>query len=137
MFGIMMLRSDNMKCTYEGFDYRKIPQEYLDSNIPQGRGMIKWAPFKTMPEQYERIANMMDEQAKCNPPAYDNDTKVMIEEQVRNNIGEDVVLRYWQDGFEICLDCKIEYIDDRTGIIIVSKGIELIHIKFQYIYGII
>ena len=26
-------------------DYRNIPREYLDTNIPQGRGMIKWAPF--------------------------------------------------------------------------------------------
>ena len=26
-------------------DYRNIPREYLDANIPQGRGMIKWAPF--------------------------------------------------------------------------------------------
>ena len=24
-------------------DYRKIPREYLDSNIPQGRGIVKWA----------------------------------------------------------------------------------------------
>lgn len=26
-------------------DYRNIPRELLDRNIPQGRGMIKWAPF--------------------------------------------------------------------------------------------
>lgn len=26
-------------------DYRKIPREYLDQNIPQGRGKIKWQPF--------------------------------------------------------------------------------------------
>lgn len=26
-------------------DYRKIPREYLNKNIPQGRGMIKWRPF--------------------------------------------------------------------------------------------
>lgn len=26
-------------------DYRNIPREYLDANIPQGRGMIKWAAF--------------------------------------------------------------------------------------------
>lgn len=26
-------------------DYRKIPREYLDQNIPQGRGKIKWKPF--------------------------------------------------------------------------------------------
>lgn len=23
-------------------DYRKIPRQYLDANIPQGRGMVKW-----------------------------------------------------------------------------------------------
>ncbi len=26
-------------------DYRKIPREYLNKNIPQGRSMIKWRPF--------------------------------------------------------------------------------------------
>lgn len=24
-------------------DYRKISREYLDKDIPQGRGMVKWA----------------------------------------------------------------------------------------------
>ncbi|WP_274540985.1 hypothetical protein [Staphylococcus felis] len=24
-------------------DYRKIPREYLNSNIPQGRGIVKWS----------------------------------------------------------------------------------------------
>ncbi|MCG1119401.1 hypothetical protein K4Q67_11925, partial [Staphylococcus epidermidis] len=26
-------------------DYRKITREYLDSNIPKGRGFVKWLPF--------------------------------------------------------------------------------------------
>ncbi|MCC0830758.1 YolD-like family protein, partial [Staphylococcus capitis] len=25
-------------------DYRNIPREMLDRNIPAGRGMVKWAP---------------------------------------------------------------------------------------------
>lgn len=29
----------------EETDYRNIPLELLDNNIPMGRGMIKWAPF--------------------------------------------------------------------------------------------
>ncbi|CUY02289.1 YolD-like protein [Staphylococcus epidermidis] len=38
---------------YEGeTDYRKISREYLDSNIPKGRGFVKWLAFKTIPEQY-------------------------------------------------------------------------------------
>lgn len=34
-------------------DYHKIPREYLNPRIPQGRGIVKWQPFKTMPQQYE------------------------------------------------------------------------------------
>ncbi|WP_440863409.1 hypothetical protein [Staphylococcus shinii] len=26
-------------------DYRNIPREYLNPNIPKGRGMVKWQPF--------------------------------------------------------------------------------------------
>ncbi|EZW51812.1 hypothetical protein U971_02408 [Staphylococcus aureus 56824-15] len=26
-------------------DYRKIPKELLNSNIPKGRDKVKWAPF--------------------------------------------------------------------------------------------
>mgnify|MGYP007027846935 FL=1 len=30
-------------------DYRKIPREYLTQSIPKGRGLVKWAPFATLP----------------------------------------------------------------------------------------
>lgn len=30
-------------------DYRKIPSEYLDKVIPQGREKINWQPFATIP----------------------------------------------------------------------------------------
>ncbi|XVL15685.1 hypothetical protein ABLV88_07995 [Staphylococcus equorum] len=36
-------------------DYRNIPREDLNPRIPQGRGMVKWAPFATLPEQHERL----------------------------------------------------------------------------------
>ncbi|SUM02562.1 Uncharacterised protein [Staphylococcus devriesei] len=26
-------------------DYRKIPREYLNPNIPEGRRNVKWSPF--------------------------------------------------------------------------------------------
>lgn len=26
-------------------DYRKIPRQYLNTRIPRGRGIVKWAPF--------------------------------------------------------------------------------------------
>ena len=45
-------------------DYRKIPRQYLDANIPQGRGMVKWAPFATMPEQYQQLNDFIDNRIK-------------------------------------------------------------------------
>lgn len=117
-------------------DYRKMDISELDSNIPQGRGMIKWQPFATMPEQYERIAEMIDDQAKCNPPSFDNETLVMLEERLRQSIEETVILRYWNNGFEVQLECRIEYIDNRTQMVIVSKGVEVLNIKFIHIYEV-
>ncbi|WP_198645506.1 YolD-like family protein [Staphylococcus ureilyticus] len=49
-------------------DYRKIPREYLNPRIPKGRGMVKWQPFKTMPEQYERLEQYMNDQNKIDKP---------------------------------------------------------------------
>lgn len=52
-----------------------------------------------MPEQYERIAQMIDRNLKCNPPSFDNEVRsVTLEERLRQSIGETVVLSYWNDG---------------------------------------
>lgn len=122
---------------YEGLDYREMDVSELDSNIPQGRGMVKWAPFATMPEQYERVAEMIEDQAKSTAPSHDNETLVMLEEELRRSVGETVVLRYWNDGFEVQLECRIEYIADKAGMVVVSKGAEVINVEFRYIYEII
>ncbi|EJX17093.1 hypothetical protein SOJ_25420 [Staphylococcus sp. OJ82] len=45
-------------------DYRKIPREYLNPRIPQGRGMVKWLAFKTLPEQYEQLEQYIQDQNK-------------------------------------------------------------------------
>ncbi|MCG2339582.1 hypothetical protein K4O81_08810 [Staphylococcus epidermidis] len=34
-----------MKDIFNEMDYRNIPRDMLDKNIPTGRGMVKWAPF--------------------------------------------------------------------------------------------
>ena len=121
----------------EKLDYREMDVSELDSNIPQGRGMIKWQPFATMPEQYERVAEMMEENAKVPAPTHDNETLVRLEEELRRSVGETVVLRYWNNGYEVQLECRIEYIADRAAMAVVSKGHEVINVEFKYIYEII
>ncbi|MGX0651657.1 YolD-like protein [Staphylococcus saprophyticus] len=49
-------------------DYREIPREYLNPRIPKGRGIVKWAAFKTLPEQYERLEQYIKDQDKIDKP---------------------------------------------------------------------
>ncbi|MDU4493186.1 MAG: hypothetical protein E7J02_08745 [Staphylococcus warneri] len=42
-----MVNQNNMNEKYKKeTDYRKIPRELLNPNIPNGRGIVKWAAFK-------------------------------------------------------------------------------------------
>ena len=34
-----------MKDIFNEMDYRNIPRDMLDKNIPTGRGLVKWAPL--------------------------------------------------------------------------------------------
>ena len=63
-------------------DYRKIPRQYLDANIPQGRGMVKWAPFATMPEQYQQLNDFIEEQNKIAMPSLSDDQFENINRQL-------------------------------------------------------
>ena len=61
-------------------DYRKIPREYLDSNVSKGRGFIKCLAFKTIPEQYQQIERYMENQNKAERPSLlDNQLNVLNE----------------------------------------------------------
>ncbi|PTJ92210.1 hypothetical protein BU020_10865 [Staphylococcus simulans] len=54
-------------------DYRKIPYEYLDSRIPQGRGKVKWMTFPSVPEQLEQLQAFVEEQNKASQPELSDD----------------------------------------------------------------
>jgi len=45
-------------------NYKEIPGEYLSRNIPEGRKMIKWAPFATVPQQFKDIRKQIEQQTK-------------------------------------------------------------------------
>lgn len=54
-------------------EYRKIPCEYLDSRIPQGRGKVKWMAFASVPEQLEQLQAFVEEQNKAAQPELSDD----------------------------------------------------------------
>lgn len=42
--------------------------EYNGFPVVRGRGMMKWNPFASIPEQYEEIHRMFEEQYKVPKP---------------------------------------------------------------------
>lgn len=88
-------------------DYRKIPREYLNANIPQGRGNVKWQPFATMPEQYERLEQYMLDQNKVERPLLSDDQLNHLNEQLIDKMFNNpyIELKYFENG----------YINEETG----------------------
>ena len=117
-------------------DYRELPQSELNSNIPQGRGMIKWAPFATMPEQYENVNKMIEAQAHVPEPYLIEDLLQALELKLRELIDCNVILRYWHDGYEHQIECRIEHIDNWSRVVTVSKGDSLVYVEFRHIYEV-
>lgn len=94
-------------------DYRKIPREYLNPHIPHGRGMIKWAPFATMPQQYEEINQHIRDQDKIEKPelsesALDDLNNVLAEKIFYN---PQALIKYWEDGYFKEIACEINKFD--------------------------
>ena len=46
-----------------------------NANIPKGRGMVKWQPFASMPEQFTCIKEMIQEQTTVPRPILTQDEK--------------------------------------------------------------
>ena len=107
-----------------------------DINIPQGRGMIKWAPFATMPEQYENVNRLKVEQAHVPKPNLTDELQQDLELKLRELISKNVILRYWSDGYEFQVECVIESMDDCSRVVTVSKEDSFMFVQFENIYSV-
>ncbi|HBJ9580673.1 TPA: YolD-like family protein [Staphylococcus aureus] len=119
-------------------DYRKIPREYLNPRIPQGRGIVKWQPFKTMPQQYEMIDQYIEDQNKVDIPLLSDDQLQLINEKVqykmKNHIVSDV--SYWKNGYISTLQCYISNVDTLEGIMLVISEKDRMKIPLNYIVSV-
>ena len=107
-----------------------------DINIPQGRGMIKWAPFATMPEQFENVSRMKVEQAHVPKPNLTDELQQELELKLRELISKNVILRYWHDGYEFQVECVIESMDDWSRVVTVCKEDSFMFVQFEHIYSV-
>lgn len=106
------------------------------SNIPQSRGMIKWAPFATMPEQFENVRKLHESNTHVPVPNLTNELQHELELKLRNLVGCNVILRYWQAGHEHQIECTIEHVDDWSETVTAIKEERVITVLFKHVYSV-
>lgn len=121
-------------------DYRKIPREYLDSNVPKGRGFVKWLAFKTIPEQYQQIERYMENQNKAERPSLlDNQLNVLNEKvNWKKFFKEKAIVTYWKQDYYYQHEAYIKTVDTFNQVIISSNedGNETMEIPMKNIKDI-
>ncbi len=97
----------------EETDYRNVPRELLDNNIPMGRGMIKWAPFATLPEQFETIQQYIIDQNKITRPVLSDDQLAELNIRLHEALqyAQPVEVKFFNNGFVDSVRLTIYRID--------------------------
>lgn len=108
----------------------------MDYNIPQGRGMIKWAPFATMPEQFENVRKLHENNTHIPAPNLNTDLQQELELKLRELVGQNVILRYWQAGHEYIIESTIVSVDDWSETVTAVKEDSVITVLFKNVYSV-
>ncbi|MEX6267068.1 YolD-like family protein [Staphylococcus saprophyticus] len=97
-------------------DYRNIPREYLNPRIPEGRGIVKWQAFKTLPEQYEQLEQYIQDQNKIDRPSLSDDQLNDLNDKLIFKMYNDptIELRYFVDGYINEKEGRIYKVDPYT-----------------------
>ncbi len=119
-------------------DYRKIPKQYLNSNIPKGRTMIKWAPFASVPQQYQIIEQYIKDQSKVNKPILDEQAKRDLNDVLARKLFYEpqAILKYWENGYYKSLECEINKFDSERNKLEVLKNGEKVLLSMDCIVEI-
>ena len=122
-------------------DYRDMPRESLNSNIPEGRGMIKWAPFATMPEQFENVRKLQEDQVKIQRPELSDDRLDEIDRTLKKALAlkRQVQIEYYYDGYRFSVRLKIISVDVWSMLVVGERNDdgEMVFISFIDILNII
>lgn len=68
--------------------------------MPKGRGMIKWLPFASLPEQFKGIREMIEEQNKIQKPILDPQQVEEIGQAIQHSLRseEEIHISYYRNG---------------------------------------
>ena len=89
-----------------------------------------------MPEQFENVSRMKVEQAHVPKPNLTDELQQELELKLRVLISKNVILRYWNNGYEYQVECVIESMDDWSRVVTVRKEKDFMFVQLKNIYSV-
>ena len=86
------------------------------------RGMMKWAPYRSLVEQSEFLEQMRYQKNKKGRPVLTDDLKEEINRVLQNYKGEILSITYYSDGYTYLLKTKVKRIDIENQQLILPQG---------------
>ena len=86
------------------------------------RGMMKWAPYRSLVEQSEFLEQMRYQKNKKARPTLSDDLIEDINRILQNYRGEVVGITYYSDGYTYLIKTKIKRIDIENQLLILPQG---------------
>ena len=75
------------------------------------RGMKQYLPFKSLHEQGDALSQLFYRRYKQEKPILSANQAAVIDEFLRAYRGEKIIITYFIDGYQKCLETKIKKID--------------------------
>ncbi|PGZ34574.1 3-oxoacyl-ACP synthase [Bacillus anthracis] len=99
----------------------------MNSSMPKGRTMVKWQAFASMPEQFEGIQQIIQEQQIIAKPLLTEDQKEQIEQAIIRSFQqkEEIHISYYRDGYISQVYITVIHIDLNNKVILCTDAFGL------------
>ncbi|HDR4766562.1 TPA: YolD-like family protein [Bacillus cereus] len=97
-----------------------------NANMPKGRGMVKWKPFASMPEQFVGIREIIKEKSKVTRPILTDEEKELIENMLLCCLvsEEEILISYYEDGYLLSGYMTVVDIDPPNSAVICTDAFD-------------
>ena len=89
------------------------------------RGMKKWAPYKSLNEQWSTLDNIDEEQKLVEKPKISNEMAEEINDRLVNYSGQEYSFYYYKNGRILEEKSTIRKIDALNRILVLDNGIRI------------
>ncbi|MGE7431481.1 YolD-like family protein [Bacillus thuringiensis] len=110
-----------------------------NANMPKGRGMVKFTPFASMPEQFAGIREIIKKKNKVTRPILTDDEKELIENMLLCSLlsEEEILITYYEDGYLLSSYMTVVDIDPSNSAVICTDAFyNKIKLQFSNIIGV-